>query len=78
VRDGRCSRVANFFGYAGGEGCIPCIPYGVSAPGSGEARGFKVGGLRGRVREGVYLLSLGPGGCAAGKIFKLQMHAGEF
>jgi hypothetical protein len=35
-------------------------------------------GLRGKVREGVYLLPLGPGGCAPGKIFKLQMHAGEF
>jgi hypothetical protein len=33
VRDGRSLRVATFFGYAGG-GCIPCIPYGVSAPGN--------------------------------------------
>jgi hypothetical protein len=35
-------------------------------------------GLRGRVREGVYPSRWGLGGCAPGKIFKLQMHAGEF
>jgi hypothetical protein len=45
---------------------------------SGEARGFKVGGIGGRVREGVYPLPLGCGGCAPGKFFKFQMHAGEF
>jgi hypothetical protein len=36
------------------------------------------GGVKGRVREGVYPSRWGPGGCAPGKIFKLQMHAGEF
>jgi hypothetical protein len=46
---------------------------------SGEARGFKVGGLRGRVGRGCTPLPhWGPGGCAPGKIFKIQMHAGEF
>jgi hypothetical protein len=45
---------------------------------SGEARGFKVGGLRGRVREGCTPSRWGSGGCAPGKIFKLHMHAGEF
>jgi hypothetical protein len=36
-------------------------------------------GLRGRVREGVYSLPLGARGlCPRKKIFKLQMHAGEF
>jgi hypothetical protein len=44
---------------------------------SGEARGFKVGGLRGRVREGCITSRWGPGGCAPGKIFKLHMHADE-
>jgi hypothetical protein len=36
-------------------------------------------GLRGRVREGVYSLPLGGSGAVPlKKIFKLQMHAGEF
>jgi hypothetical protein len=42
-----------------------------------EARGFKVE-VKGRVREGMYPLPLGDRGCVPGKIFKLQMHAGEF
>jgi hypothetical protein len=48
---------------------------------SGEASGFKVGGgVRGGTGWGVrlYALLLGARGSAPGKIFKLQMHAGEF
>jgi hypothetical protein len=46
---------------------------------SGEARGFKVGGgVKGRVREGVYPLPVGVRGLCPGKIFKLHMHAGDF
>jgi hypothetical protein len=44
---------------------------------SGEARGFKVG-VKGEGTGGVYPLPLGVRGCAPRKIFKLQMHAGEF
>jgi hypothetical protein len=36
------------------------------------------GGVKGRVREGCTPSRWGAGGCAPGKIFKLQMHAGEF
>jgi hypothetical protein len=32
VRDGRSLRVAKFFWLSRWGGCIPCIPYGVSAP----------------------------------------------
>jgi hypothetical protein len=38
---------------------------------SGEARGFKVGGLKGRVREGVYPLPLGPGELCPRKNFQI-------
>jgi hypothetical protein len=44
---------------------------------SGEARGFKVG-VKGEVREGVYPPSAGGPRLCPRKIFKLQMHAGEF
>jgi hypothetical protein len=43
-----------------------------------RSQGFQSGGLRGRVREGVHPLPLGVRGTAPGKIFKLQMHVGEF
>jgi hypothetical protein len=36
------------------------------------------GGLRGTVRTGCTPPGGGSGGCAPGKIFKLQMHVGEF
>jgi hypothetical protein len=43
-----------------------------------RSQGFQSGGLRGRVREGCTPSRRGPRGYVPGKIFKLQMHAGEF
>jgi hypothetical protein len=38
----------------------------------------KWGGVKGEGMDGVYPSRWGPGNCAPGKIFKLQMHASEF
>jgi hypothetical protein len=46
---------------------------------SGEARGFKVGGgVKGEGTGGGVPLPLGVRGLCPEKIFKLQMHVGEF